>query len=207
MTWLLVLSSDALPVRKVIATAIGLIVAYVAYLLLRADPEKAVDYSVAPPEQTLPGWEGKGLDNPSIKVAGSTAIQCYSPASGTYLGLVNPATKDRIDRTIAKAAAAQKTWRSSTFAQRRQVLKTLLKFILDNQEHIIRTACLDSGKTRVDALFGEVLVTVEKLQWTIDHGEKALAVDRRPTNLMMFYKHNEIRYEPLGVVGACVSWK
>ncbi|EGP88078.1 uncharacterized protein MYCGRDRAFT_71451 [Zymoseptoria tritici IPO323] len=206
MNWSLEVLFDALFREEIIATVIGLIIAYAAYTTLRTDPEKAIDYSVAPPEQILPGWEGKGLNDPSIKVAGSTAIQCYAPASGTFLGLVNPATKDRIDRTIAKAAAAQKTWRLSTFAQRRKVLKTILKFILDNQENIIRTACLDSGKTRVDALFGEVLVTVEKLQWTINHGEKALAVDRRPTNLMMFYKHNEIRYEPLGVVGACVSW-
>ena len=91
--------------------------------------------------------------------------------------------------------------------QRRRVLKTLLTFILDNQEDIVRAACLDSGKTRVDALFGEVLVTVEKLKWTVDHGEKALKAERRPANLLMFYKKNEVRYEPLGVVAACVSWK
>lgn len=85
-------------------------------------------------------------------------------------------------------------------------LTTRYRFILDNQETIAKAACLDSGKTRVDAIFGEILVTVEKLKWTIDHGEKALRVSRRPTNLLMFYKRNEVRYEPLGVVAACVSW-
>lgn len=70
----------------------------------------------------------------------------------------------------------------------------------------MRAACLDSGKTRVDAIFGEILVTAEKLKWTIDHGERALAAERRPTNFLMFYKKNEVRYEPLGVVCACVSW-
>jgi len=81
------------------------------------------------------------------------------------------------------------------------------RFILDNQETIVRVACLDSGKTRVDALFGEILVTVEKLKWTIDHGEHALTTELRPTDWLMFYKQNEVRYEPLGVVAACVSWK
>lgn len=147
------------------------------------------------------------MDKPSIKVSDSTAIQCYAPATGELLGLVHPVSADGIDRTIAKAAAAQLPWASSAFAERRRVLKTLLKFILENQDAIVRAACLDSGKTRVDALFGEVLVTVEKLKWTIDHGEQALAAERRPTNLLMFYKKNEVRYEPLGVVSACVSWK
>jgi len=58
----------------------------------------------------------------------------------------------------------------------------------------------------VDAQLGEVYVTAEKLQWTIKHGEKALRPNRRPTNLLMMYKRNEVRYEPLGVVAALVSW-
>jgi acyl-CoA reductase-like NAD-dependent aldehyde dehydrogenase len=133
-------------------------------------------------------------------------IQCYNPATGERLGLINPVTQNGIDRAIAQATEAQKGWGGSSFSQRRRVLKTLLKFILDNQEAIARAACLDSGKTRVDASFGEILVTVEKLKWTIDHGEKALRAERRPTNLLMMYKKNEVRWEPLGVVAAIVSW-
>ncbi len=59
----------------------------------------------------------------------------------------------------------------------------------------------------IDAILGEILVTVEKLKWTIDHGEKALKPERRPRNFLMMYKHNEVRWEPLGVLAACVSWK
>lgn len=70
----------------------------------------------------------------------------------------------------------------------------------------MKVCCLDSGKTQVDACFGEILVTAEKLQWTSKHGERALRHSRRPTNLLMCYKKNTVRYEPLGVVAACVSW-
>jgi acyl-CoA reductase-like NAD-dependent aldehyde dehydrogenase len=82
-----------------------------------------------------------------------------------------------------------------------------IRYILDNQETIARAACLDSGKTKLDACLGEILVTVEKLQWTIDHGERALRPERRPTNFLLMYKYNEVRWEPMGVVAACVSWK
>lgn len=81
------------------------------------------------------------------------------------------------------------------------------RFVLSNQDDIVTVASLDSGKTRVDALFGEILVTVEKLKWTIDHGERALQPEKRPTNFLMFYKQNTVVFEPLGVVAACVSWK
>ncbi|KAI9786457.1 MAG: Meiotic Sister-Chromatid recombination aldehyde dehydrogenase [Geoglossum umbratile] len=137
---------------------------------------------------------------------GSNLIQCYCPANGKLLGVVNPASPAAIDRSIAKAQEAQVEWAKTSFAQRRRVLQTLLRYILDNQSSISTAACLDSGKTRIDSSFGEILVTVEKLKWTILHGEKALRSERRPTNLLMCYKVNEVRWEPLGVVAACVSW-
>ena len=59
----------------------------------------------------------------------------------------------------------------------------------------------------IDASLGEILVTVEKLKWTIMHGESSLRPEKRPTNFLMMYKYNEVRWEPLGVIAACVSWK
>lgn len=88
-----------------------------------------------------------------------------------------------------------------------KLIRGFFRYILDNQEVIARIACLDSGKTKIDASLGEILVTVEKLKWTIEHGEKALKAQQRPTNFLMMYKKNRVIWEPLGVVAACVSWK
>lgn len=65
----------------------------------------------------------------SPQVPGSSAIQCYSPATGRSLGLVNPSTPDGIDRAVARARAAQTEWAKTTFAQRRRVLRTMLKLV------------------------------------------------------------------------------
>ena len=146
------------------------------------------------------------VETTSIKLHGSSAIQCYAPATGQFLELVNPATPAAIDRAVAAAAAAQLRWRETSFGQRRAVLRTLMAFVMDNAELLCRVACADSGKTLVDAQLGEILVTVEKIQWTLKHGERALRPSRRPTNLLMSYKRNTVYYEPLGVVAALVSW-
>lgn len=160
-------------------------------------------YTVHPPK--IPPHE-KTIEHPGIKVPGSSAIQCYAPATGQFLGLVNPVTAEGIDRCIASAAEAQREWAKTTFAQRKAVLRSLLQYVLDNGEEICRIAGLDSGKTLVDAQLGEVLVTAERLQWTLLHGEKALKPSKRPTNLLMTYKRNTVHYEPMGVVAALVSW-
>ncbi|KAH7409485.1 putative aldehyde dehydrogenase-like protein C21C3 [Cadophora sp. MPI-SDFR-AT-0126] len=165
--------------------------------------EEIIKYQIEVPN---PPGDGRVMEKPSIKAPGSTAIQCYAPATGEFLGLVNPTTPEGIDRAIEKAQTAQEKWKNTTFAQRRQVLRCLLQHILDNQEEICRVACLDSGKTMIDATLGEILVTVEKLRWTLRHGEKALKPSSRPTNLLMMYKKNTVVYEPLGVVAALVSW-
>lgn len=141
-----------------------------------------------------------------VQVSGSSLVQCYAPATGESLGRINPSTTSSIDRAIVKATDAQVQWAKTTFQERRKVLKTMLKFVLENQETIARVACLDSGKTLVDAGLGEILVTVEKLRWVIAHGEESLKSERRPGNLLMAYKWHEVMWQPLGVVAACVSW-
>lgn len=131
----------------------------------------------------------------------------YCPADGRVLGNgIKPATIADVDAAVRAAQTAQKEWSQTTFGERRKVLRTLLKYVLDHQDDIVTACCLDSGKTKVDACFGEILVTAEKLKWTLDHGEKALLPSRRPTNFLMMYKKNCVIYEPLGVVAAAVSW-
>lgn len=173
------------------------------FALFGSGEKKPIRYTVPPPK--LPE-ETKILENPNIKAPGTTAIQCYAPATGQFLGFVNPSTPAGLDRAIAQAATAQEKWAKTSFAERRAVLRSMLQHVLDNQEQICRVSSLDSGKTMIDAQLGEILVTAEKLQWTIKHGEAALRPSRRPTNLLLSYKKGTVHYEPLGVVAALVSW-
>ncbi|KAK9469486.1 Aldehyde/histidinol dehydrogenase [Lipomyces arxii] len=135
-------------------------------------------------------------------------IHCYCPATGRYLGRFPASTKANIDVAVAKCVAAQNVWKSSSFADRARVLKAMLEFIKANQDDIVRIACRDSGKTKVDAALGEIMVTLEKLSWTLKHGESALRPSKRPgpSNLLIKYKSAEVVYQPLGVVLAIVSW-
>ncbi|KAL6721856.1 Meiotic Sister-Chromatid recombination aldehyde dehydrogenase [Lecanora helva] len=203
-----VIPFDQLPWVEVVIFVLSIALVFVVFdfAVLNDRNEQPPIFHVPTPEQCRSDWKGEVLEDPNIKIRGSSAIQCYCPANGRLLGVVNPATPAKIDRAIARAKDAQKAWANTTFKQRRRVLQTLLKHILDHQDEIATAACLDSGKTKVDASLGEILVTVEKLKWTIQHGEKALKPERRPTNFLMMYKSNEVRWEPLGVVATCVSW-
>ncbi|ODQ81745.1 hypothetical protein BABINDRAFT_33305 [Babjeviella inositovora NRRL Y-12698] len=171
--------------------------------------ESAKKIVVPVPDEAQPHWKGKRLSPISIRnAAHPDFIQSYCPATGQHLGQFKSTTSAEIDAAIEAAGVAQKEWAHTTFAARRQVLRTLSDYILKNQASIARVACRDSGKTMVDASMGEILVTLEKANWIIKYGEKTLRVSRRPgaANPLMGYKGAEVRYEPMGVVASMVSW-
>lgn len=58
----------------------------------------------------------------------------------------------------------------------------------------------------IDAALGEILTTCSKLEWLINHGERALRTETRYSNLMLSYKKSQVVYEPKGAVCAIVSW-
>lgn len=171
--------------------------------------EKPIKFNLDIPLEAQPHWKGKRIHPVSIKLDEEPEyIQSYCPATGQFLGKFKTNSRDEIDSIISKAKVAQNQWKHSSFNKRRQLLRSLSEFIVNNQENIARVACRDSGKTMVDASMGEILVTLEKLNWIIKHGENALKPSKRPGpfNLLMSYKGAEVRYEPLGVVSSLISW-
>ncbi|CAP86660.1 putative aldehyde dehydrogenase-like protein [Penicillium chrysogenum] len=209
-------SAEYAPYIGVALTSLAAV--YVGYLYLQSWREAAVLFNVPiPPEvrnsgsiktwDEVQGQQKMVLQDQARGKWSHQLIMSYCPADGRVLGNgIKPATVEDVNKVVRVAKAAQPEWSKTTFAERRKVLRTLLKYVLDHQDDLVTACCLDSGKTKVDGSFGEILVTVEKLKWTIDHGEKALLPERRPTNFLMMYKKNMVTYEPLGVVGACVSW-
>jgi acyl-CoA reductase-like NAD-dependent aldehyde dehydrogenase len=101
--------------------------------------------SVPLPAPARPGWSSTVLESPSIFGKDSSLIQCFCPATGQLISTVHLATNATVDAAIAKARAAQLQWRNTSFKQRAQVLRTLLKFILEHQEDVARVSCRDSG--------------------------------------------------------------
>ncbi|GAA6059804.1 hypothetical protein JCM10212_003699 [Sporobolomyces blumeae] len=183
--------------------------------------ERPVRFKWSAPPEISPTWTSTVIDTPSIDshlsdptllpVKGSSSdsrkyVTCYAPASAQHLSTVASLNPNEISQRIANAERAQRKWGSSSWTRRRKVLRSLLRWCVDEMEGLAKMASRDSGKTLVDAAFGEILTTCEKLRWTIANGEDCLKPDYRSTNLLMAHKVSKVVYEPLGVVAAIVSW-
>ncbi|UPR01332.1 aldehyde dehydrogenase [Chloropicon primus] len=133
-------------------------------------------------------------------------IVCYDPATRDVIARKKICTKEEVEEKVRRCAKAQESWEKSSFKKRKMLLKILQKYILEHQEEICNVSAKDSGKPMLDAAFGEILTTCEKIRWLLAEGEQALKPEPRSAGSMMFYKSARVEYHPLGVIGAIVPW-
>jgi acyl-CoA reductase-like NAD-dependent aldehyde dehydrogenase len=132
-------------------------------------------------------------------------IQCTNPATREPLGTVPVTSPAEVKAAIARARAAQTGWAETDFAMRRAVLRRMADHLLANVDELVDVIVRDSGKTRENALMGEIWTVLEKLRWTIDNGEKHLRPERVSSGLFM-HKRAQLEFHPLGVIGAILPW-
>mmetsp|Transcript_14722 Transcript_14722/g.31381 ORF Transcript_14722/g.31381 Transcript_14722/m.31381 type:complete len:657 (+) Transcript_14722:122-2092(+) len=138
--------------------------------------------------------------------ASPAILQCYSPATLDKLGTVPNLSAGQVSELAMRSKVAQQSWKTTTFAQRRRVLRTLQKYVVSHIDEICQLCAKDSGKTQVDALLGEILTTCEKIRTLLHHGETWLEPSKRPVNPMMMHKSAYVEYVPLGVLGIIAPW-
>ncbi|MBK6576022.1 MAG: aldehyde dehydrogenase family protein [Sandaracinaceae bacterium] len=132
-------------------------------------------------------------------------IECQSPITGERFAELPVDDARAVQAAIARARVAQEAYGQSSFADRRKVLRAILDAVVSNADAICDAVVRDSGKTRENAMLGEVMPICEKLRWTIKRGEAVLR-PQRVSSGMLVHKRAQIEYLPAGVAGAILPW-
>ncbi|HZO15778.1 MAG TPA: aldehyde dehydrogenase family protein [Polyangiaceae bacterium] len=132
-------------------------------------------------------------------------IACVEPATRETLGSVIVSDARAVRQAVDKARRAQRSWRGTSFAERRRVLGRLLDRILEDDERLVELVSRDCGKTRENALMGDIWPVCEKLRWALAYGEKHLRPEKVSSGILM-HKRARLEFHPLGVIGAIVPW-
>lgn len=148
---------------------------------------------------------GKNITHKKATSSAPAMIACSDPATREALGEVPVTTPDEVREIVARAHAAQKSWATTPFSERRRVLGRILDHLLDHTDELCELIARDAGKTLENALLGEIWPICEKIRHTIASGEKDLAPERVSPGLLM-HKVAEIQYQPLGVIGVICPW-
>ena len=130
--------------------------------------------------------------------------------NGEWLDVVNPATEevigqvpacgaDELDKAVAAARAAFKTWKTSTFEERQAACLAIAATIKENGEELYRLLTTEQGKPHAQAK-GEIFgaAGLAKAQSTLKLEDEIIQDDET--------RHHRHRRVPVGVVGGIVPW-
>jgi acyl-CoA reductase-like NAD-dependent aldehyde dehydrogenase len=158
----------------------------------------------------MPMPETTMVSEPSVREklreqAARGVIECFEPGTGRALGTVAVTPPDQVPAIVARARRAQESWAKTSFKERRRVLAIMLERLLAQADALVEDVARDSGKTRHNAMVGEIWPVAEKLRWTMAHGEKHLVPETVSSGLFV-HKRAHIEFAPLGVVGVIAPW-
>src|SRR6185437_13851915 len=129
------------------------------------------------------------------------AIASTNPATGELIQSFDALTEEQIDEKLATAAAAFRSYRTTTFAERAGWLRRAADILDAEADALGRLATLEMGKTLASAV-AEIGKCAKGCRWYADHAEQILAdVPHEVPGARVLTRH-----EPLGPVLAIMPW-
>jgi len=141
-------------------------------------------------------------------VAGARVdIEVRSPADGRIVGTVADMSAADVHAVAQRLRASQPAWEAVGFAGRRAWLQRFRDWILDNEDRLLRLVQDETGKTWGDLPIGEIVASVDVLNYWARNAEKFLAPENaRPHSPMMMTKRMRVSFHPYQLVGSITPW-
>jgi acyl-CoA reductase-like NAD-dependent aldehyde dehydrogenase len=134
-------------------------------------------------------------------------IEVFSPADGRLVGTVADMRASEVEAVAHRLRKAQPAWAAIGFAGRRRWLERFRDWILDNEDRLLRLVQDETGKTWGDLPIGEIVASVDVLNYWARNAERFLAPRKAiPHNVMMATKRMRVTYQPYQLVGSITPW-
>ncbi|WP_235674486.1 aldehyde dehydrogenase family protein [Mycolicibacterium pulveris] len=134
-------------------------------------------------------------------------IDVRSPATGEVIGAVPDMSSAEVFEVARRLRAAQPHWQALGFEGRRTWLHRFRDWILDHEDEILRRVQAETGKSWGDLPIGEIVASVDVLNYWARHAEKFLAQEKtRPHSPLMMTKRLWVEFHPHQLVGSITPW-
>ena len=137
------------------------------------------------------------IDGKSVEA--DSTFEAYNPATKETIANVPDASKEQLDKAVACARNAFKTWSTTPLAERQAAVAAIGQAIEDNAENFMALLTKEQGKPRAGAeweIFGSAAWCGEIAKQSLPDEQVEETADRSVIT----------RFSPLGVVGGIVPW-
>lgn len=152
----------------------------------------------APPYETLAMY----IDGEFVDALDRPTQPVLNPADGSVLGHLPRGTSDDVDRALAAAQRAFRTWRRESPLKRSEILRRAAQLTRERASQIARNVTLDQGKPLAEATV-EVSSSAEHAEWHAEEGRRIygrVVPPRSPDVRQLVLR------EPIGVCAAFSPW-
>jgi len=129
------------------------------------------------------------------------------PATGTVFARVESTPTAELPEILARSRRAQTLWAAAPLASRCSALRRLGEVLYTRRLDLAAAVTHETGKPHVEALFSDVLISLETAKYYARYAPKLFAEPRvAHHNLAVKAKSGRLRFEPFGVIGIIAPW-
>jgi acyl-CoA reductase-like NAD-dependent aldehyde dehydrogenase len=147
------------------------------------------------------------VQTPPVQAEKQREIVSYDPGSGAEIGRAPLCSAEEVKAAVARARAAQTTWASLSFRERRRVILRARALLLDDADEIAQLISRETGKPVAEALAMEIVPTLDAMHYFAHAAENLLRpqkIDIGQYGLMG--RSSRLVFKPVGVVGIISPW-
>jgi acyl-CoA reductase-like NAD-dependent aldehyde dehydrogenase len=130
-----------------------------------------------------------------------TTFTSLNPRTGEPVGVFSIATEEDVRCAVAQAREAARIWATTPIDERICGLNRLRDGMAAHRDLLARLVMEEIGKPAQEAYGGDVLPSIEGLNWLARNGKRLLAPRRPPAG-----RPAKMVPEPYGVVGVIGTW-
>lgn len=128
-------------------------------------------------------------------------LQAIDPSNGQLVREFTPSSEAEVERALAAADGAWRSWRDAGFATRADLLRKVAQRMRDDVDRLAFLMTEEMGKPRKEAV-GEVIKSAWAAEHYAEHAEAYLAAQTLKSDAT----HSYVRYEPLGAILGILPW-
>jgi acyl-CoA reductase-like NAD-dependent aldehyde dehydrogenase len=152
------------------------------------------------------GTAARNTETNGASAAAADSIEVHNPATGALIATIPTASPEAVAATVKRVRANQPEWEAMGIEGRYHWLGKLRDWLLDNQERVLDTMQLETGKVRADAS-NEPGYLADLINF---YGTKAASFigeeSVRPHSPLLASKKLRIQYRPYPVAGIISPW-
>jgi acyl-CoA reductase-like NAD-dependent aldehyde dehydrogenase len=150
--------------------------------------------------------EGKPAMN-APAIGAKTYLESLDAVTGEVIGRFETTTPGEASRVVEHARRAQREWARVPLSERARMVRRLAGILQSRHREIAEIVTRETGKPLAEALFSEVLVSVDSIRWHAREAPRILESQRVRHHSPIFWgKKGRLEYEPYGVVAVISPW-